>query len=340
MYILNLCISILDSYSIRNDIDYVYTPVILKAIVQMLDFPFDFLKKRVIDFLMFISSASFHNIKRILDFTTILNHIEDILINDKFDINIRYYLLLLNQLTKLPHSSYASHLDLWKWVLNSFIRCKENFKLIKSIVLNFDTAIGKSVLSGLEKTFYKKLEKLFTSEKVSSAECGLKILVKAIEIDDYYIDSFIEDNYGLDIIYDKLNNKKSIKECLSVITALSKSRDIYRELLIDNKLFDWMLSTLHSSMLRRLLKECIFKCLASFFVYGNYRQVIKIIDRGALEVMMEFVQDNKSKEVFEDMRRVLKKSMMISKNKKVKQNIFELRAFQTFNKMIEYHFSS
>jgi len=319
-----------------------YTPDFLNTISHWLNTDNESFKQSIIDFFNRLCEVPFNLAERFLDSTNILNQVKSALMNKEYKERStrRMYLVLLSSLTNVEHRSFMLHLDLWKWILDFFLKAKKgtSFYLTSEIMQHMDVSIGKEILRGAEGVLYKKLEEMMVSEILEITEAGLAVLSTVISIDDYYAEEFLWKAKGLTVILSKLKEKSCVQECMMVISSLNYSREIYREALIDSDLLDYLIGIVYERGAGKPMKTYILIILCEFFSKGSSKQVLKLIHRGILDVIILNCQIFKSILLLDALRRAIKRVMEVSvkKPKHVVQKLYELNVCQVFSKIIEW----
>ena len=105
----------------------IYTATFLTRIVELVDSPNVSLKEIALELLSDICNEPFNLVDRLLDSTDILRIVKNEIIKkkQKEKTTRRLFLYLLSCLTTIDHPSFASHMDLWKWILDFFLKAKK-----------------------------------------------------------------------------------------------------------------------------------------------------------------------------------------------------------------------
>eukprot|EP00826_Nyctotherus_ovalis_P046738 TRINITY_DN5317_c0_g1_i4.p1 TRINITY_DN5317_c0_g1~~TRINITY_DN5317_c0_g1_i4.p1 ORF type:complete len:460 (+),score=111.35 TRINITY_DN5317_c0_g1_i4:89-1468(+) len=317
-----------------------YTVSFLNAMANLLESGNERLKQNVLQFLKEICDVPFNLAERLLERTNVLSQIKAALISKTYkERNTRrFYLVLLSSLTNIDHRSLSLHLDLWKWVLDFFLKARKgtSFNLISEVMQHLDVSIGRTVLKGAEAVFYAKVEEMIVSDSTEIVESGLAVLSTAISVDDYYADEFLWKAKGLALVLNKLKEKTCVQECMMVVSSLNYSREIYRDALIESDLLDILIGIMYERGIGRPLKLYVLIVLCEFFSKGSTKQVQKLVHRGIFDIIILQSQAFKSILLLDALRKAIKRVLMVStkKSKCIGQKIYELNVCQVFNKIV------
>jgi len=344
LYCLRIFIDIMEYDVMGDNTRHLITISFIKELVTFLENTADLQKLAVLDFMTEMTRFPYRKTKELLSHTPILSNIYNFLKNTKFDDRITkhlriHYLHLLACLTLIDHESFSEHIDLFKLILDMFLKAKKGEIIYNSIEIieHFSHEVGKKVIKEFEHILYIKIMELIdlNQRNTELVAGGYAILSTMMEIEENYMEKFIEDG-GIEKLTKTLQRKIAIEEVYMIFYELCFKREIYRESLFDKKLLSQIAYIATSRLFNKDARIDAICRLCELFWVSSKKQSIRFLNEGLMDIIFTNCLEYKDEFLYEALARVIRKMLKMSRKgiREAKQKLYELNGMQIFEKLL------